>query len=223
MAADLPALDLAKFTAQIECLAPTILDSVCLRRLFAHYQELRRWNRRMSLVGPGSAQQVLDRHYGEALAALPLVEPTDRVLLDIGSGAGFPGWVLAASAPGLDATLVEARERKWAFLKAVSRRAALPCSCLNARVSLPLPSGLPEPIDLVTVRALKLSPEVLAALAARLRSTGRLLAWVGEEAPRVPANLTAGESLPLPGSARRRILVLRPTESTTGSTGTDGK
>ena len=62
-------------------------------------------------------------------------------------------------------TLVEARERKWAFLAAAARRAALPCRCLDVRVQLPLPTGLPESIDVITSRALRLAPEIWSALA----------------------------------------------------------
>ena len=74
-------------------------------------------------------------------------------LLDLGSGAGFPGIVLAAARPDLEVTLLEARERKWAFLAAACRRAGLACRCLNARVSAnpaDLPAELTEEAGEVT-------------------------------------------------------------------------
>ncbi len=106
-------------------------------------------------------------------------------------------------------TLVEARERKWAFLLAAARQASLPCRCLNVRVRVPLPAGLPESIDVITSRALRLDAETWSALAARLREEGRLLLWAGEREPDLPPGLAACGEVKLAGSERRRILALR--------------
>jgi hypothetical protein len=110
-------------------------------------------------------------------------------------------------------TLAEAREKKWAFLSAAARKASLPCRCLNVRVEIPLPAGIPASLDLVTARALKLDPGVLGALAERLGPAGRILLWLGEEDPALPATLEAGRSVKLLGSQRRRILELRRRDS----------
>ncbi|HEX7181749.1 MAG TPA: RsmG family class I SAM-dependent methyltransferase [Thermoanaerobaculia bacterium] len=205
----LPQISRSDFAAEIAALSPEPLADPSVDALHAHYQELSRWNRRLSLIGPGTAGEILARHYGEALAALPLVPRGARHGLDIGSGAGFPGLVLAAARPGLEMTLAEAREKKWAFLLAAARRASLPCRCLNVRVGVPLPAGLPASLDVVTARALKLEPEVLGALAERLGPDGRILLWIGEEDPDLPPELSPSGTIKLEGSARRRILQLR--------------
>lgn len=209
----LPPLSRDELARGISGFSPEPLDGRALDALHAHYQELSSWNRRLSLIGPGTLNEVLERHYGESLAALPLIPEDARFGLDIGSGAGFPGLVLAAARPGLEMTLVEARERKWAFLSAAARKAALPCRCLNVRVSVPLPAGLPASLDVVTARALKLEPDVLGALAERLGPQGRILLWVGEEDPAMPASLAPGRSVRIPGSQRRRILELKKTDT----------
>jgi 16S rRNA (guanine527-N7)-methyltransferase len=205
----LPALSRGQFAAGLDPLSPEPLDERAVDALYAHYLELGRWNRRLSLIGPGTAGEILARHYGEALAALPLIPGTARKAIDVGSGAGFPGLVLAAARPSLKVMLVEAQERKWSFLLAAARRASLPCPCLNVRVQAPLPPGLPETLDLVTVRALKLEPDVLGALASRLNPDGRILLWVGEQDPDLPPDLGPGASVRLAGSAKRRILEVR--------------
>lgn len=205
----LPPISRADFAREISALSPEPLPEASVDALLSHYGELSRWNRRLSLIGPGTAGEILARHYGEALAALPLVPREARQGLDIGSGAGFPGLVLAAARPGLEMTLAEAREKKWAFLLAAARQASLPCRCLNVRVGAPLPAGLPASLDVVTARALKLEPEVLGALAARLGPDGRILLWIGEEDPGLPPELSPGGSIKLEGSAKRRILQLR--------------
>ena len=247
---DLPRLEPDDFARRLIRACRTVsgagfpgLSTATARALHAHYTELRRWNRRIALIGSGTVSEVLERHYAESLAALPLLPPpvpegapgAPRVLVDLGSGAGFPGWVLAAARPDLVALLVEARERKWAFLQAATRRAegvlravedleletparpvratartSLPIECLNARVNLPLPEALPSKMDIVTVRALKLDPRALAALARRVPRQGRFLLWLGAEMPGLPSELTAGRERALGGSERRRILELVP-------------
>jgi 16S rRNA (guanine527-N7)-methyltransferase len=205
----LPPLSLPDFAAELAKHSPEPLSPRTVEALHAHYQELSLWNQRLSLVGPGTAGEVVARHYGESLAALPLLPPEARIGLDLGSGAGFPGIVLAAARPGLEMTFVEAREKKWAFLLAAIRRASLPCTALNVRVGSPLPAGLPARLDLVTTRALKLDSEMLDALAERLSDQGCLLLWVGAENPEHSPVLSVDGSVSLPGSERRRILRLR--------------
>jgi 16S rRNA (guanine527-N7)-methyltransferase len=209
MAFSLPPLSPVRFAAEIPLLSPESLSESAITALYAFYKELARWNEKLNLIGPGTAGEILARHFGESLAALPLLPARARVGLDLGSGAGFPGLVLAAARPGLEMTLVEARERKWAFLLAASRRAALSCPCLNARVQVPLPAGLPESVDVITSRALRLDPQTWRALARRLGAEGRVLLWVGEQDPDLPPDLVACGGVKLAGSERRRILALR--------------
>jgi len=208
MAVALPEIPPAAFAEAVRAAAPEPLPSETVDRLHAHYEELRRWSTRLSLIGPGTAAEVVERHFGESLAALPhLPEPVGR-LVDLGSGAGFPGLVLAAARPGWEVTLVEAQERKWAFLQAVARRAGLSCRCLNVRVAALLPPGFPDAYEVVTVRALRLPPDTLAAVAERLSPAGRLLLWAGTEAPPLPRGWVVAGETPLSGSVARRILRL---------------
>lgn len=208
MGADLPALSRAEFARRLRRCSPQPLADRAEGALFAHYEELRRWNRRLSLVGPGTADAVVERHYGEALAALPLIEPA-RSLLDVGSGGGFPGLVLAAVRPDLDLTLVEARQRKWAFLQSALRKAELSCQCLNARVGAAL--EIP-PVDLVTWRAVRLPATVVEELAA---ASARMLVWSGADEPQPPAGWRPGRRVALAGSDRRRIVEWLPEERET--------
>ena len=208
MGAKLPAFSRAEFEKGLAAVSPEPLTAVAMTALYTHYLELARWNERLGLIGAGTADEVLVRHYGEALAALPLIPAAARRAVDLGSGAGFPGLVLAAARPDLEMTLVEAREKKWSFLVAAARKASLPCRCLNVRVASPLPDGLPESLDVVTVRALRLEVDVLDAFARRLAPGGSLLLWVGERDPELPPQLLPRASLRLMGGDRRRILQL---------------
>ncbi|HJX27498.1 MAG TPA: RsmG family class I SAM-dependent methyltransferase [Thermoanaerobaculia bacterium] len=204
-----PSITRDAFAAELAKHSPEPPSERTVDALFAHYKEMSLWNQRVSLIGPGTAGEIVARHYGESLAALPLLPSDSRVGLDLGSGAGFPGIVLAAARPGLAMTLVEPRQKKWAFLLAAARAASLPCTVLDVRVGVPLPAGLPARLDLITARALKLDSEVLDALAERLADHGRILMWVGGDDPDLPPRLSADASIRLEGSERRRILSLR--------------
>jgi len=206
MAVALPAIPPAEFAAAVRAQSPEPLTDAVVERLSAHYDELRRWSGRLSLVGPGTAGEVVARHFGESLAALPYLPEVEGRLVDLGSGAGFPGLVLAAARPSWEVTLVEAQERKWAFLQAAGRRAGLSCRYLNARVAALLPPGFPDAYEVVTMRALRLAPPVLAALRDRLAPSGRLLLWAGAENPALPSGLVVSGELPLSGSLARRVL-----------------
>lgn len=207
MGTQLPVLTRARFQERLLRCCPEVSTPV-LEPLFLHYQELCRWNRRLSLVGPGTAADVVERHYGESLAALPLIEPDDRTLLDVGTGAGFPGLVLAAARPSLRVTLTEPRERKWAFLSAAVRRCGLSSRCLNVRVGRPLAKELPGEIDVVTCRAVALSQGLLAALFER-HPRLRFLYWSGAARPALPGGCRVTHEVALAGSRRRRILEIR--------------
>lgn len=186
-----------------------VVNAELVEALFIHYLELVRWNPRLSLVGPGTAEDVVERHYGESLAALPLLPPAPGRLVDLGSGAGFPGWVLAAARPDWRVTLVEANARKATFLRTAARRAGVSVDVVDGRVARVLPDGFPKELERITVRALKLEPEVLTAVAERLLDDGEVLFWAGREAPSVPHHWHLARELPLPGRALR-VLAYRP-------------
>lgn len=202
---EIPDLDRGTFLGRISLAWPSRpLDDSTADRLFAHYQELRRWAARVDLVGPGVAEELPERHYAEALAASDWI-PHGARLLDLGSGAGFPGFVLAAARPDLAVWLVEPRVRRAAFLSSAARRAGLALQVLNARVAAaPLPD-LPTAIDRLTVRALRLDARSYRALLPHLGPDARLLSWSGEEPPAVPEPFVLCRTRHLAASRQRYL------------------
>ena len=183
----LPALDFAAFSEALGSLAEPRLSLSVLRSLHAHYLELRRWSATTSLIGPGTMNQALERHYAESVKGLELTGPEPATLVDVGSGGGFPGFVLAALlAPATKAYLIDSRRRKVDFLRSAARRAGLDVTCLHARVAESLPTGMPPRIDLLTLRAVRLSSTAWSALIDRLSEDGRVLWWTSRQATSSP-------------------------------------
>lgn len=209
MGVKLPRISRDAFASRLEVILGEPITRELVERLFVHYEELRRWNPRLSLIGPGTADEVVERHYAESLLALPEFQAPRGSLVDLGSGGGFPGWVLAAALPEWDVTLIEPNSKKRAFLFAAARRAEFSLQVLGARVEPVLPAGFPEAVDRMTVRALKLSASTLGAVLGRLNPGGRMLIWAGAEEVPMPGGWTVAHRLPLPGRTRRIVVLER--------------
>ena len=177
----LPELDFDTFCRRATEGTDVALERGVLEALHGHYCELGRWALSLSLIGSGTLADAVERHYVESLEGLRLIPETPGVCVDVGSGAGFPGFVLAAALPTWEVFLIEARQGKWSFLKSASRQTGVRVSCLHHRVSDRLPTTLPEEINLVTLRALRLPVGAWSALLARMAQDGRVLIWMGGE------------------------------------------
>lgn len=206
MATDLRDIDRERFGSLLQELSAVLVTSAAMDRLHLHYEELRRWSRTTSLIGPGTGAEVLQRHYVESLAGLDLLAAGRQRVVDVGSGAGFPALILAAVRTEASFTLIEANQKKWSFLMAANRKMSLSCNCLNARVGGTPVEGLPLEIDVVTSRAVSEADLNLERLLPRLSARGTVLLWVGERNPQIPKDFRVDNEVPLAGSRVRRIV-----------------
>ena len=91
--------------------------------LYCH--ELQKWNKRINLIARNTpATEVIEKHFLDSLTLLPVIDQyggNSATLLDVGTGAGFPGLVLAAALPDLQVTLVEPRQKRVSFLRHIIR------------------------------------------------------------------------------------------------------
>ena len=179
---------------------PTVL---ALSRYLA---ELDMWRRRTNLTGPMAAEELVS-HTLESILGEKLISHGAR-LIDIGSGAGLPGFPLAIARPDLAVTLLEPRGKRAAFLRHASR--AVPVE--NARVLEDRVEKLGvADYDVATVRALGGLAERIAG-APFLVAGGALLAWTTEA-----GSLQAGlakvfrleTAVAVPGSRQRVVALLR--------------
>lgn len=134
------------------------------RESLKHYDVLlHKWQKAINLVGPSTLNDSWVRHFEDSLQLLPMIPDGARTLYDLGSGAGFPGMVIAIARPDLCVTLVESDQRKCAFLATVSHETDAKVAILNERIEKASESAPPP--DIVTARAL--AP--LSALLAYIR------------------------------------------------------
>ncbi|HVW73228.1 MAG TPA: 16S rRNA (guanine(527)-N(7))-methyltransferase RsmG [Rhizomicrobium sp.] len=128
-----------------------------MARLKAFADLLADWNARHNLVAKGTLPDLWHRHLWDSAQLVPLIPESAQTLADLGSGAGFPGLVLAAMRPDLKVRLHEATAKKCAFLQAAAERMEVKVEIRNARLE-DLP---PEVFDVVTARALAPLPLLL--------------------------------------------------------------
>ena len=119
-----------------------------LARLEAYAALLTRWSARINLVGPNTIADLWRRHILDSAQLQPFVPATARNLIDLGSGAGLPGLVLAILGVP-DVELVEADSRKCAFLREAARITEIDVTLRPCRVQ----AVPPHPVDVVTARA----------------------------------------------------------------------
>ncbi|MBF0128781.1 MAG: 16S rRNA (guanine(527)-N(7))-methyltransferase RsmG [Alphaproteobacteria bacterium] len=119
-----------------------------LDRLRRYANLLHKWQRTINLVGPETLPDLWRRHMLDSAQLLPLLPEGTRTVLDVGSGAGFPGLVLAAL--GIeDVHLVESDGRKCAFLREAAREIGVAVTIHNVR----LERLTPWAVHAVTARA----------------------------------------------------------------------
>jgi len=132
--------------------AATGVSRETLARLKLYVSLLHDWNARINLVSARSLEDVWRRHVLDSAQLVPFIPPDSRSLVDMGSGAGFPGLVLAilaAERQPLRVVLFEAIAKKCRFLAEVAKRVGVIVEIRNARIE----AAEPEPFDVVTARA----------------------------------------------------------------------
>ncbi len=136
--------------------AETGVSRETLDRLIVYAELLAKWQRRINLVGRSTLNELWRRHMLDSAQLLPLIPDGARCLVDLGSGAGFPGLVLAIL--GIpEVHLIESDGRKAAFLREVSRETSTPLHIHVSRIE----QIEPFVADVVTARALAPLPKLL--------------------------------------------------------------
>lgn len=162
--------------------AQTGVSRETLTKLESYAALISAWSGRMNLIAASTLPDLWRRHFLDSAQLLPLVPAAATSLVDIGSGAGFPGLVLAIlldGRPGFRATLIDSVQKKCRFLEAVIAATGAPATALWSRAEA-VPAAK---ADLVTARACAPLPELLGLIRPFLKDSGVALLPKGEGAP----------------------------------------
>lgn len=128
-----------------------------LARLSTYATLLKDWQKTINLVSPGTLPQVWHRHFADSAQLWPLIPDGAQRALDLGSGAGFPGLVLAillAEKGQCRMTMIESDSRKAAFLREVARQCGVAVDILCSRIELASTHDKVGKVDVISARAL---------------------------------------------------------------------
>ena len=163
-----------------ELLQPFALDlsRVQAEQTLTYLQLLLRWNEKINLTSIRNPEECVTRHFGESLFLVRHLQLAGD-LLDIGSGAGFPGLALKITFPDVAVTLLEPVAKKRAFLKESTRI----CNFLNVTVKgdrlEDFASAQTAPaFDFATMRAVGNLLALIPLAAQCLKPNGNLLCWL---------------------------------------------
>ncbi|NVK16493.1 MAG: 16S rRNA (guanine(527)-N(7))-methyltransferase RsmG [Rhodobacteraceae bacterium] len=124
-----------------------------MQRLDVFEKVIHKWNPKINLVSRSSIDQLWDRHIADSIQVFRCVSTPNR-WLDIGSGGGFPGLVVAILAadevPEMKVTLIESDQRKSAFLRTAARECGVSLSVISGRIE----QVEPQNANVLSARAL---------------------------------------------------------------------
>lgn len=207
-------MDTARIARLLEPFLDAPLPQRALGDISTYIDLLQRWNTRVNLTAIRDPEEIVTRHFGESLFLARHLFPADPLspatahrstVLDIGSGAGFPGLPLKIWAPEISLTLVESNHKKAAFLREVVRKLTL----TDINVMIARVETVTALAEVVTLRAVEHFDSILPAAVRLLAPHGRLALLIG--ARQIPLLITQPlnwhEPVPIPMSQARVLAI----------------
>jgi 16S rRNA (guanine527-N7)-methyltransferase len=171
---------------------------------------LLKWNAKLNLTAIRDPEEIITRHFGESLFAARQLFPTGdsrESVIDLGSGAGFPGLPIKLWSPDIDLTLVESNHRKATFLREVIRALDL----RSVVVLTQRAESVSLRTDLVTFRAVERFERILPVAFGLVKPGGRIALLIGEAQVESAKSMLPGiawkNSIQIPSSKSRRLLI----------------
>jgi 16S rRNA (guanine527-N7)-methyltransferase len=195
---------------------PKNVSAQTLRRLESFVALLIEWQRKTNLIAPSTLPEIWSRHVADSLQLLDLA-PDAKTWIDLGSGGGFPGLVIAcALEPPALVHLVESNMKKAAFLREAVRVTGAPARIHAQRIE-DFAKTFQGPVDVVTARALAPMPKLFDLIEPFVKKGAKGLLLKGQD---VEAELTESSKywkvqadlIPSKTDPAGRIVVLRQLE-----------
>jgi 16S rRNA (guanine527-N7)-methyltransferase len=179
---------------------------------------LERWNKRINLVGTQDREELRTQHAQDSLAVLAHIPETARRLVDVGSGAGFPGAVIAIARPDIEVTALEPIHKKHAFLCTVKRELGLNnLRPFAQRMDVHRGQAGFAPYDVAISRATFALPEWLSKARTLVGEGGVILGMEGRERHELPERAHRHE-YSLKGRTRAIVVMVTVSETTCAET-----
>ena len=195
------------------------LNCKMTQMFLVYLKELKDWNQKVNLTSLKKDTAIISKHFIDSLSLVPYL-PSKASLLDLGSGAGFPGIPVKIAKPSLKVTLLEAKRKKVNFQRHLVRKLGLTCmDFLQGRAeSLKTENGLHLSFDIVTSRAFSRLERFLMLGMPFVKRGGCLIAMKGKHAREelkdsqdmlrgLPLEVSRIEGLTLPFGGGRRYLI----------------
>ena len=185
------------------------LSKVQLEALVTYLDLLLKWNSKINLTAVRNPEEIVTRHFGESLFAARQLFPEPKLgsVVDVGSGAGFPGIPIKVWNESVDLVLIESNQKKAVFLREVVRALGLK----EVSVEATRAKATSAVADLVTLRAVESFEHVLESARRLLRPGGRLALLIGEAqvqtAKTVLADVNWQDPIRIPLSGTRTLLM----------------
>ena len=157
-------------------------DERALERFEIYQRLLGEWNERMNLTAITDPEEVAQKHFADSLAALPYLKAGMKVI-DVGTGAGFPGVPLLIMEPKLELTLADSLQKRLTFLEALLRELDLKATLVHGRAEdLGQNRLYREKFDAAVSRAVANLPVLLELTTPFVRVGGTAIAYKGDGA-----------------------------------------
>lgn len=155
-------------------------DETALDRFEIYHRLLSEWNEKMNLTAITDPVAVAEKHFADSLAALPYLKPGMKVV-DVGTGAGFPGVPLLIMEPGLELTLADSLQKRLTFLDALLNELGLTAALVHGRAEdLGQNRLYREQYDAALSRAVANLPVLLELTTPFVRVGGTAIAYKGD-------------------------------------------
>ena len=198
------------------------LTAAQLQQFETYYAMLADWNTRVNLTAITEPEDVVKKHFLDSLAAAPYLK-TNASIVDVGTGAGFPGLPLLILRPDLRVTLIDSLQKRLVFLEAVLKELKLTAELVHARAE---DAGqnpkYREKFDVALTRAVSALPVLCELTLPLVKVGGRSIAYKGDSVEELAASKNAlsvlhatAERVVIPADYGARELVILTKNGTT--------
>ena len=200
------------------------LSTIQIEKLTTYADLLVEWNEKINPTAITDPEGIAEKHFLDSIIPLKYLElPQNASVIDVGTGAGFPGIPMKIYREDLKLTLLDSLNKRINFLNEVSERLELSAECVHMRAEEGGKSPLREKFDLATARAVAALPVLCEYTLPFVKKGGYFVALKGPNEDISPAenaiNILGGQILSvndykLPSGDERRLIIIKKISQT---------